>query len=206
MAGRFGKYGKTLEDLEAERLSYEKLIKAIEIKHPCDPDTKQKFSISDRITIKNFGPKLMDIFYCLIVYEYYLKVKRVIRRRFFKVRKQKFEKPAHLKELEGDSDSDGCSSSSSSDEDAGQRGLTVAAQHLGEGAALYLQSMKTIAIMFTVLTILNIPILYMYSSQTSHNNYQNLTELPKYFTIGNLGRTDSECDYSEVYLGIDTIV
>ena len=147
----------------------------------------------------------MDIFHCLIVYEYCLKVKRVIRRRFFKVEKQKFEKPAHLKELEGDSGSDASSSSSSSDEDAGQRGLTVAAQHLGEGAALYLQSMKTIAIMFAVLTILNYPILYMYSTQTTDNNYPNLTEFFQYFTIGNLGQTDSECDYSEVYLGVDTM-
>jgi hypothetical protein len=113
--------GKTLEALEAEKLSYEKLIKVIEIKHPCDPDTKQKFSISDRITIKNFGPKLMDICYCLIVYEYCAKVKRVIRKRFFTKDKPKFEKPRHLKELDGDDDdSGGCSSSSSSDEDAGQ--------------------------------------------------------------------------------------
>ena len=151
----------------------------------------------------------MDICYCLILYEYCLKVKRVIRRRFWKVEKQKFEKPAHLKELDGDDDDSASESgSSSSDEDAGQGGLTVAAQHVGEGAALYLQSMKTIAIMFTVLTIVNIPILYMYSSQTSgisENNYENWTDLFKYFTIGNLGQTDSECDYSQVYLGIDTI-
>ena len=59
--------------------------------------------------------------------------------------------------------------------------------------------------MFLVLTIVNIPVYFMYASQTRENDYANLTELFGYFTIGNLGQTWNECDYSEVYLASDEI-
>ena len=29
--------------------------------HPCDPDTKGRFSLTDRVTVKNFYRKLFDI-------------------------------------------------------------------------------------------------------------------------------------------------
>lgn len=51
--------------------------------------------------------------------------------------------------------------------------------------------MKTFAIMFVVLTIANLPVYYMYSSQTKQNDFTDLTVLFKYFTIGNLGQTDN---------------
>ena len=34
--------------------SYKKLLKSIERNHPVDPITKQKFSVRDRITVKNY--------------------------------------------------------------------------------------------------------------------------------------------------------
>ena len=47
--------------------------------------------------------------------------------------------------------------------------------------------MKTFAIMFLVLTIVNIPVYFMYASQTREWGTTDLTELFGYFTIGNLG-------------------
>ena len=29
--------------------------------HPCDPDTKERFSVMDRITVKNYYAKMADI-------------------------------------------------------------------------------------------------------------------------------------------------
>jgi hypothetical protein len=93
-------------------------------------------------------------------------------------------KPESLQDLP-DSDSD---STDSEDDGEGINGLTVCATKLGDGAALYLQTMKTMMIMFLILSILNIPIFYIYAKGTSHNNYAGLLkDTFKYFTIGNLG-------------------
>lgn len=51
------------------------------------------------------------------------------------------------------------------------KGLSSGAVYLGEGAVIYLQMMKTFAILFFVLTILNIPLYLMYSSMTEGNDY-----------------------------------
>jgi len=48
---------------QAEPPSYKKLMKTIEENHPVDPKTKQKFSLRDRITVKDFESKLSDLFY-----------------------------------------------------------------------------------------------------------------------------------------------
>ena len=37
-----------------EALSYKKLIKVIEQNHPVDPETKEKFSYSDRVTVADY--------------------------------------------------------------------------------------------------------------------------------------------------------
>ena len=60
--------------------------------------------------------------------------------------------------------------------------------------------MKTFVIMFTVLTIVNIPILLIYQSNTTHNDFLALNQFFKYFTIGNLGQSDNVCDYSQINL------
>jgi hypothetical protein len=58
--------------------------------------------------------------------------------------------------------SDTSSSGSGQEDDPRAKGLTMAAQNLGEGATLYLQSMKTLAIMFTILSVINFPLYFIY--------------------------------------------
>ena len=60
-------------------------------------------------------------------------------------------------------------SNSSSEESEGAGGLTQCSLALGEGATLYLQMMKTLAIMFVILTIMNIPLLCFYELNTTGN-------------------------------------
>ena len=80
------------------------------------------------------------------------------------------------------------------------RGISVCAQTLSESAVLYLQSMKTFAIMFFILTIINMPVLLVYKNTTKENDYLDLKKFFGYFTIGNLGQTDSRCDWTQVDL------
>jgi hypothetical protein len=47
-----------------DKLSYKKLRKLIEYNHPCDPNTKEKFSIMERINVRNYGAKLVDMCFC----------------------------------------------------------------------------------------------------------------------------------------------
>ena len=68
------------------------------------------------------------------------------------------------------------------------KGLSSASICLGEGAVMYLQMMKTFAVLFLMLTILNIPLFYMYASMTDDNNYTNLNEVFQYFTLGNIAK------------------
>ena len=50
-----------MDEEDLDTLSYKKLIKLITENHPVDPDTKESFSIMDRITIKSYYSKLFDI-------------------------------------------------------------------------------------------------------------------------------------------------
>lgn len=52
------------EDEFFEPLSYKKLIKVIEQNHPVDPETKEKFSAQDRITVKDYLAKMSDACFC----------------------------------------------------------------------------------------------------------------------------------------------
>lgn len=56
--------------------------------------------------------------------------------------------------------------------------------------------MKTLTIMFLILTIVNIPIFVMYEANTSGNALNNYNEVFKYFTIGNLGQMSKQCGFS----------
>lgn len=60
--------------------------------------------------------------------------------------------------------------------------------------------MKTFALMMLVLSIINLPVMIMFASVTNNNEYSNLTQTFKYFTLGNLGQLDSVCDYSSLDL------
>ena len=59
-----------------------------------------------------------------------------------------FTRPPSMKDLPE-------SNSSSDDEDEGTKGLTQCSIALGEGATLYLQMMKTLTVMFIILTIIS---------------------------------------------------
>ena len=67
------------------------------------------------------------------------------------------------------------------------KGLSNASIHLGEGAILYLQTMKTLAILFLILSLINIPIMLMYANSTYDNHYEEFDQIYKYFTLGNIG-------------------
>lgn len=88
------------------------------------------------------------------------------------------------------------SNSSSDDEDEGTKGLTQCSIALGEGATLYLQMMKTLTVMFIILTIINIPLLSFYELNTKGNELNNFNKVFKYFTLGNLGQMDKQCSWS----------
>ena len=46
--------------IERDELSYKKLQKMVETFHPTNPETREKFSIFDEVTVYNFGLKLTD--------------------------------------------------------------------------------------------------------------------------------------------------
>lgn len=102
----------------------------------------------------------------------------------------KIERPPSMKDLPE-------SNSSSDDEgDNGTKGLTTCSIALGEGATLYLQMMKTLSIMFVILTIMNIPLFCFYELNTTGNQLGDFTKAFKYFTLGNLGQMDKRCSWS----------
>ena len=73
--------------------------------------------------------------------------------------------------------------------------MSAAACHLGIGAILYLQILKTFVILFIVLTLINIPIIGLYAN-SSKTNMTNFEEVFAYFTLGNLGRGEDHCGYT----------
>lgn len=78
------------------------------------------------------------------------------------------------------------------------KGLSAAAIYLGEGAIMYLQMMKTFAVLFLILTLINVPLCLMYASLTDGNNYYSLNIAFQYFTIGNIGKGNLICNYSNI--------
>ena len=92
--------------MKPEDLSYKKLKKFIQSKHPLDPYLNEKFKLSESVTVKDHTFKLFDAFGCLKILE---KAKKVLRRFwnkcFKKKTKKKFEKPSSMKDLP-DTDSD----------------------------------------------------------------------------------------------------
>ena len=79
-----------------------------------------------------------------------------------------------------------------SDSDASEegpfRGLNDAAMYIGEGPVLYLQIMKTFAILFSVLAFINGPIFLIYSSAAEKSAVESILSYDwKTFTIGSLG-------------------
>lgn len=87
---------------------------------------------------------------------------------------------------------------SNSSESSGNDGaISEVSQALGDGATLYLQMMKTLTIMFLLLTIMNIPLYILYENNTDGNEITNIGKLFKYFTIGNLGQLTKRCGWGD---------
>lgn len=154
-------------------------MRVISLLHPINPETKTRFSGQDRITVKDYDSKITDCFFCYALTQKIKQGQKFIMKKFRK-KTHKFEKPESMIDLP-----DSGSSSSEGDED---KGLTKASQALGDGASLYLQMMKTLAIMFLLLSLVNIPLYIIYHENTSGNNLGNMHDFFKYFTIGNLGQ------------------
>lgn len=180
-------------DDEYEPLSHKKLVKIIEKFHPLDPETKKKFSVKDRVTVKDYCAKLSDACFCYAFGKFISRWSKKISKRH-RGQTQKIEKPPSLIELP-----DSQSSSESTEEiEEGGRGLTITARFLGDGSALYLQTMKTFAIMFAILSVLNLPLYLIYQNATADNNFSDINSMFQYFTIGNIGRPNLFCAHSDL--------
>jgi hypothetical protein len=75
--------------------------------------------------------------------------------------------------------------------------------YLGFGVSSYFHVIKVVIFLFFVLTLVNIPVLRVY---TSYNNYKDETsdKLFKITSLGNMGFSQTKCTSS--YLGTDQIV
>ena len=141
--------------VEPEELSYKKLKKFIDFNHPVDPHLGVKFPVSDSITVKSHTFKLFDAFGCIRVLEKFSKMKDRFFNKLFKKPKKKLQTPSSMGDLP-DSDSGG-------EEEGPFKGLTDSAMYIGEGPILYLQIVKSFAIMFFVLGLINVPCFWIYS-------------------------------------------
>lgn len=164
-------------------------MKYIEDNHPVDPDTKEQFGLFERITVKDYWAKIGGgVFMCYGCIRVYQNVKRGIRKRLNPNDEKQYFKdyleeiPSLVKIMEDSNDDE-----SSEEDDKAAQGINVASRNLSESAFLYLQSLKTLVILFSVLTLVNLPVMYIYQSNTDNNNFGSITEVWKYFTIGNLG-------------------
>ena len=139
-----------------EPISYSKLQRVIGTYHPIDPETKTRFSMDDRITIKDYTAKLSDACFCYFLGQKLKAVTKYMKQRLKGKKDVKFVRPESMADLP---DSNSSSEDSEPDEN---NGITECSLALGDGATLYLQMMKTFSIMFFVLTIINIPIYVLY--------------------------------------------
>ena len=158
--------------------------------HPADPETHEKLSIEDSITVSRYGFKLVDAIGCLKCVSVAKVCFKSCKGTFWKKNRKFYLKPDSMKDVP-DSESDSAANDTF-------KGLSPASIHLGEGAVLYLQMMKTFAILFFMLTILNIPVFLMYSSMTVDNDYMSVQKAWQYFTLGNIGKGNNICGYSNI--------
>ena len=164
-------------------------MKFIERQHPVDKLTKKSFPLNATVTVKNFNSKICDICNFYVIKEAIKSPLKSIRRRFGgKIDNSMFVKPESMEYIP-DSDSD-------SEQDDGE-GLSEAAKNLGQGAVLYLQTMKILAIMFFILSVLNIPIYQLYSQgpEASDDSAQRILTQ---WSFGNFGRKEKTCGWSDV--------
>lgn len=117
--------------------------------------------------------KLLDVFNCYNLEDLYLRLKKAWKKpkkqplneaknqnttNRSRGDKNRLVRPESLKNVADP----GSSSDSVSEEERRLRGLTLATVSLDEGSALYLQTMKTLFVMFVALSFLNIPVYNIY--------------------------------------------
>jgi hypothetical protein len=79
------------------------------------------------------------------------------------------------------------------------QGLTKAAIYVGEGPVLYLQIVKTLGVMCTILSIINMPLYLMYSTAAnSRVNFLNVNSVFQHFSLGYIGTTIQICQTSHI--------
>lgn len=145
-------------------ISYKKLHRMILKQHPTDPDTNEKFPVWESITVNNYMMKLNDALGCIQLYKNWKKIKHDVHQYFFPKVQKNVKRPITMDDVPS-------SDSNDSEKNDTFKGLSNASIYLGEGAVLYLQTMKTLAILFFILSIINIPIFMMYSEATRNNDY-----------------------------------
>lgn len=146
--------------------------------------------MKDRITVGEYEAKISDACFCYAAAQSFKKLKKYLKSKFKEEDVDKPDKPESMADIPD--------SSSSDDSDGGSdsKDLTPCSIALGEGSTIYLQMMKTLLIMFVVLTIINLPIMLFCYHNTQKNQIGNLGKTFKYFTIGNLGQMNRKCSYS----------
>jgi hypothetical protein len=191
-----GEGDKEEEENEEVELSWKNLVRYIAQNHPVHPITKQKFALGQRITVNDYATKLLDP--CLL--HVGLRVCKRVAKKYYKLSRgdtdeRKIPRPETLMDLP-DSESE----SSELEDEVGFGGLTAAGAHLGVGAILYLQTMKTFCVLFFILTVLNLPVYFLYSQTTLGNDYSSLDIAFQFFTFGNFGRIKKDCSSVPVTL------
>lgn len=150
-----------------EPISYKKLEKVISTRHPVDPETKSRFSLKDRITVSEYEAKVSDACFCYAATQFFKELSKKIKKSVKGPKSKTFDRPPSMADMPESN------SSSTSGDDGALKGLTQCSISLGEGATLYLQMMKTISIMFLVLTVLNVPLFFFYELNTTGNQLGN---------------------------------
>jgi hypothetical protein len=200
-SGSEGSHSQDSDEPEKEeRLSYAALMEFIAQNHPTNPITKEKFSLLERLTVKDFGYKIFDCLGCYQIKEFCQSCCRSIRKIELRGTNPRVKKPEILDDVpETDSEE------SSEGDDEKYAGLSAAGSHMGTGAVLYFQMMKGFAMLFAILSVVNIPIFMILGDATLHNRYYDLNESFRYLTIGNLGQDNDICDSIPVKFGADGV-
>ena len=93
-----------------EPISYKKLTKVISTVHPVDPETKQRFNYKDRVTIKDYISKIMDLCFCYWIGQRVKEARKFFRHKFKGKNNKNFIRPESMKD---EPDSGSCDSSES---------------------------------------------------------------------------------------------
>lgn len=149
--------------------------------------TGEKFDFWESITVADYYLKLVDACGCLSCYKCFTSCSNKVGKLVSKKKDKGLIKPDSMKDVP---DGDAADSF---------QGLTKAAIYLGEGPVLYLQIIKTLAILCTLLTLINVPLFFMYSSTAgSRVNIFSFDSLFEHFSLGNVGFHAPVCQISHL--------